>query len=97
IPNQQVIDVDLFDTPKNQVDNLKANGRMVICYISVGSWENWRPDKTDFPPSVIGRPLDGWPGERWLDIRKIALLGPVLGARLDRCKANGFDAVEPDN
>jgi endo-alpha-1,4-polygalactosaminidase (GH114 family) len=97
IPAAKAIDVDLFDTPASQVATLKTNGKRVICYVSVGSWENWRPDKNLFPASVIGRPLDGWPGERWLDIRKIGLLGPVLGARLDRCKAKGFNAVEPDN
>jgi endo-alpha-1,4-polygalactosaminidase (GH114 family) len=97
IPDQEVIDVDLFDTPKGQIDNLKAHGKKAICYISVGSWENWRPDKKDFPESVIGKPLDGWPGERWLDIRQIDLLAPVLGARFDLCKTKGFDAIEPDN
>jgi hypothetical protein len=97
IPDQQVIDVDLFDTSKSEVTALKTNGKKVICYVSVGSWENWRPDKSDFPASIIGRPLDGWPGERWLDIRKLTLLAPVLRARLDLCKAKGFDAVEPDN
>jgi hypothetical protein len=37
------------------------------------------------------------PGERWLDIRRIDLLAPILNARLDLCKAKGFDGVEPDN
>jgi endo-alpha-1,4-polygalactosaminidase (GH114 family) len=97
IPDQQVIDVDLFDTPESQVASLKANGKKVICYISVGTWENWRPDKNNFPASVIGKPVGGWPGERWLDIRKIDLLGPVLAGRFNRCKAKGFDAIEPDN
>jgi hypothetical protein len=97
IPSQDAIDVDLFDTTASQVAALRANGKKVICYISVGSWENWRPDKNDFPASIIGNPLDGWPGERWLDIRKLDLLGPVLSARFDLCKAKGFDAIEPDN
>lgn len=97
IPVAKAVDVDLFETPKSQVTALRAAGKKVICYVSVGSWENWRPDKNLFPASVIGKPLDGWPGERWLDIRKIALIAPPLLARLDLCKSKGFDAVEPDN
>lgn len=91
------VDIDLFEARRSVVADLKAQGKRVICYMSAGSWENWRPDKNAFPDSVIGRPLDGWPGEKYLDIRRIDLLGPIMKARLDRCKAKGFDAVDPDN
>jgi hypothetical protein len=40
---------------------------------------------------------NGWSGERWLDVRKISVLGPIMAKRFDQCKAKGFDAVEPDN
>jgi hypothetical protein len=54
-------DIDGFDATKALVDTLHADGRRVVCYIDVGSWENWRPDAGDFPASVLGR-SDGWPG-----------------------------------
>ena len=82
---------------KRTVDRIHANGSKAICYISVGSWENWRPDKNRFPESVLGNDYDGWPGERWLDIRKLDVLGPIMGDRMDMCRDKGFDAVEPDN
>jgi hypothetical protein len=63
----------------------------------VGSWEDWRPDKDQFPASVIGKDYGGWPGEKWLDIRQIDLLAPIMRARLDECKAKGCDGIEPDN
>jgi hypothetical protein len=63
--------------------------------VSVGSFEAFRPDARRFPQAVLGRPLDGWPDERWLDIRRRDLLAPVLLPRLDECRAKGFDAVEP--
>jgi endo-alpha-1,4-polygalactosaminidase (GH114 family) len=69
----------------------------IICYISVGSWEDWRPDKDQFPIDVLGKDYEGWPGERWLDIRQINRLAPIMRARLDLCAAKGFDGVEPDN
>ena len=91
-----VYDVDLY-VDRSIVDELHVKGRKVICYISVGSWEDWRPDRDQFPPEVIGKDYDGWPGEKWLDIRQIDSLAPIMRSRLDLCKANGFDAVEPDN
>ncbi len=90
-------DVDLFDVSADTVTAIRAKGAVPICYISMGSWENWRPDAGQFPPAVIGKAYDGWPGERWLDIRRIDLLAPILGARLDLCKTKGFQGVEPDN
>lgn len=93
----EVYDIDLFDVSPCAVADLHAQGRHVICYISVGSRESWRPDAGQFPESVIGKDYPGWPGETWLDIRQIDLLAPILRARLDLCKEKGFDGVEPDN
>jgi hypothetical protein len=67
-----------------------------VCYIDVGTAENFRPDYGAFPPSVLGR-SNGWPGERWLDIRQLSVLEPIMTARLQMCREKGFDAVEPDN
>ncbi len=93
----EVYDIDLFDTDAGTIADLHARGRRAICYLSVGSWEDWRPDASDFPEEVIGNQYEGWPGERWLDVRRIELLGPIMTARLRLCREKGFDAVEPDN
>ncbi|MEW5868363.1 MAG: endo alpha-1,4 polygalactosaminidase [Chloroflexota bacterium] len=92
-----VYDIDLFENDAGVVQALHDQGRRVICYISMGSWEDWRPDAAQFPPEVLGRDYEGWEGEKWLDVRRIDLLAPILQARLDLCQAKGFDAVEPDN
>jgi hypothetical protein len=92
----EMYDVDLFDTPTAVIDQLHADGRAVVCYLSAGSWESWRSDAAAFPVSTRGQPLDGWPGERWLDIRNVAVRN-ALEARLDLAAARGCDAVEPDN
>src|SRR3954470_2981305 len=94
--NASVFDIDLSDNSASVVASLHAKGRKVICYISAGTYENWRPDASQFPASVRGS-SNGWPGEQWLDIRRLDVLGPIMQARLDLCKAKGFDAVEPDN
>ncbi|MFN4218582.1 MAG: endo alpha-1,4 polygalactosaminidase, partial [Candidatus Bipolaricaulia bacterium] len=95
--NVQVYDIDLFDNDASVVAALHAQGRKVICYINAGAWEAWRPDADQFPPEVLGNDYAGWPGEKWLDIRRIDLLAPIMRARLDLCKAKGFDGVDPDN
>ena len=40
---------------------------------------------------------NGWPGEKWLDIRQVSVLGPIMSARVQKCKQAGFDGVEFDN
>jgi hypothetical protein len=92
-----VYDIDAFSTTAADVAALHAAGRKAICYVSVGSYENWRPDAGRFPAVVLGDALDGWPGERWLDIRRWDVLGPILADRFAMCRQKGFDGVEPDN
>lgn len=90
-------DIDLFETPQTTVSELLTAGRAVICYFSAGSWEDWRPDAGDYPPEVLGNPLAGWPDERWVDIRRLDLLGPILEARMDLAVGKGCTGLEPDN
>jgi hypothetical protein len=92
-----VYDIDLFDTTTSEIGRLHALGKRVVCYVDVGTWESWRPDASRFPRAVLGRPDAGWPGERWLDIRDLRVLEPIVMARLRLCSRKGFDGVEPDN
>ncbi|MEV6923523.1 endo alpha-1,4 polygalactosaminidase [Dactylosporangium sp. NPDC051485] len=92
-----VYDVDGENTPAADVAALKAAGRHVVCYVNAGAHEDFRPDAKNYPESVQGKGLEGWPGEKWLDIRRWDVLEPLLSARFKTCKDKGFDAVEPDN
>lgn len=91
-----VYDIDGFNTTKEQLAILKKDGRKTICYLSTGAWEDFRPDADAFPKALLGEG-NGWDGERWLDIRALAELEPLMAKRFDMCKEKGFDAVEPDN
>jgi hypothetical protein len=92
-----VYEIDGFETPRATVAKLHRLGRRVICYLDVGSWESYRPDASAFPRSVLGNAYSGYPDERWLDVRRIRQLAPILRKRFDICVGKGFDAVEPDN
>ncbi|MEZ5355402.1 MAG: endo alpha-1,4 polygalactosaminidase [Bryobacteraceae bacterium] len=93
----EMYDIDLFDNDAATVAALHARGRKAVCYVSVGTFEPWRADASRFPESVKGRALEDFDTEKWLDIRRWDVLGPIMEARLDTCKAKGFDGVEPDN
>ena len=43
-----VVIIDMFDTSKTGIEDLRNNGKTVICYMSAGSWEDWRQDKKKF-------------------------------------------------
>jgi hypothetical protein len=89
-------DIDGFENEASEVAALHAQGKRVICYVDVGTAENFRPDYDQFPRSTLGR-SNGWPGERWLDIRRLGALQPIMSARFQMCRDKGFDALEPDN
>ncbi|MFF2961185.1 endo alpha-1,4 polygalactosaminidase [Streptomyces sp. NPDC057963] len=91
-----VYDIDGFEHEASAVADLHRRGRKVICYLSTGAWEDFRPDAGEFPASVRGKG-NGWEGERWLDIRRTDVLEPLMEARIAMCAKKGFDAVEPDN
>jgi len=96
-----IIDVDLFDTPAENIKKLKDAGKRVICYYSAGSSEQHRPDYAKFTAAVIGTPLlkdSGvqWAGENWVDIRSPVVLG-IMKDRMAMAVEKGCDGVDPDN
>jgi len=89
-------DIDLFDTPATTIKKLKAAEKIVICYFSAGSFEDWRSDADRFGDEAKGRPFDNWPGERWVDIRT-SNVRQIITSRLDLAKQKGCNGVDPDN
>ncbi len=91
-----VYDIDM-DNPASTVRRIHRRDATAICYVDVGSWEPYRADAGEFPRRVLGRHFQGFPNERWLDVRKLAILRPIMAKRFDRCAEKRFDAIEPDN
>ncbi len=96
-----VYDVDLYATNGTTLNSaavaaVHAVGDHAVCYVDAGTWEDFRPDAGAYPASVKGL-SNGWPGERWLDIRATGVLLPIITARVAKCEAAGFDAVDFDN
>ena len=92
----RMYDIDGSEATRSLVRAMHARGIKVVCYVSAGAWERWRPDADRFPADVLGE-TNGWPGERWLDVRRRAILAPIMRDRIAMCSRKGFDAVEFDN
>ncbi|MGZ6961348.1 MAG: endo alpha-1,4 polygalactosaminidase, partial [Ilumatobacteraceae bacterium] len=71
---KKMFDVDLFTTSSSTIDHLHAKGITVICYMETGAWESYRPDAAQYPDGVLGQGVDGYPDERFVDIRQISVL-----------------------
>jgi hypothetical protein len=96
VPGVEIYDIDLFDSDAAVIAGLHAEGARALCYFSAGSGEDWRPDYGDIDAAALGEPLDGWPGERWLDYRHPSVQKVMLG-RLELARDKGCDGVEADN
>jgi hypothetical protein len=82
---------------QGKIDTSVEAGAYEVDGFEVGSWESYRSDADRFPQAVLGRAYEGYPDERWLDVRRIDLLAPILLRRFELCRRKGFDAIEPDN
>ena len=94
--NAQVYDIDGGENSATVVATLHAAGRKVICYVNAGAYESFRADAKRYPAAIIGQ-SNGWPGERWLDVRQLNVLRPIIADRFKACAQKGFDGVEADN
>ncbi len=95
--NESIYDIDMFDNNATTITKLHRLGRKVICYFSAGSFENWRPDAGSFSNKTdLGKPLDGWAGEWWLNTNSSNVRNIML-SRLDLAVTKGCDGVDPDN
>lgn len=107
-PAVDYLDLDAFDASKAYVRGAAKKGIQTICYISVGTLEDWRPDRKTFEkldkkqrnagkPAIIGKRYPDWPEERWLNFKRYKVFLHLMVARMQRCATKGFDLIEFDN
>ncbi|KAH7159650.1 glycoside hydrolase superfamily [Dactylonectria estremocensis] len=95
-PDVKIYDLDVYDNDAATIQALQGAGKKVICYFSAGSWENWRDDKDDFEKADLGMVMDGWPDERWVDVRSDNVRS-IMQKRIEFAADRGCDAIDPDN
>ena len=99
-----VFDIDLYVDPVVSGNNYTLNTAAVnrirtstdgqrtkwaICYLSAGTFEPWRPDASLFPTYLKGKSVSGFGEEKWLDIRQLTILLPIMEARAQKCRDSG--------
>lgn len=91
-----VFDVDAFETDASTIALLQAQGKIVICYFSAGTYEPYRSDSGSFTASDKGHNLPEWPDEYWLKVTS-ANVRKIMTSRIQMAAAKGCDGVDPDN
>jgi hypothetical protein len=89
-----VFDIDLYETAEADISALHMQGRKVVCYFDT-AYEPDRSDSKRLEP-FRGHPVDGWPGQYWLDTREPEVLAVMLG-RITLAQEKNCDAVEADD
>jgi hypothetical protein len=98
----EIYDIDGEEATKKEVTTLHEKGRHVVCYVDVGGAEEYRSDYNKFVEleeagiEIMGEPIEEWEEERWINIRELKYVEPIMQARFESCASKGFDAVEPD-
>jgi hypothetical protein len=90
----QVYDLDLYETSSDDIKALHDQQRKVVCYFDT-AYEPGRSDSKALEP-YKGNPVDGWPGQYWLDVRAPAVFDVML-ARIALAQTKHCDGVEADD
>jgi len=91
-----VWDIDLWDADNSTITGLHAAGRIVVCYFSAGTSEDWRSDYNKFSSSDKGAALPDWKGENWLRLNSPNVRS-IMQNRIQMAASKGCDAIDPDN
>lgn len=95
--NVTLYDIDMFlHQNLTVVQDLRAQGMAVICYFSSGSYEPNRPDSWKFNQNDLGKELDGWPGEYWLDLNSNNVR-QIMSNRIKIAASMNCTGIDPDN
>lgn len=97
VEDAAIVNIDGADASEEVVSQVRERGGYAVCYINAGAFEPWRADASRYPEGLLGKGMVDWPAERWVDIRRLDILMPILEARMDACLDKGFQAVDPDN
>ena len=104
-----IYDIDGFLTTPAEVHRIHTTWQAntlphpkAVCYLDL-AWEDYRPDGSPtpygpyFPARTLGKIYYGYPQERWVDLRQLDALKPLIDERIGMCASKGFDAIEFDD
>jgi hypothetical protein len=92
----ELLVIDLFALDTERIAQLHQQNKVVVAYLSAGTFESFRADADQFPASAIGNSLINYPDEAWLDVRHPEVRA-LMAARLDVARDKAFDGLLPTN
>lgn len=84
------------DAAPREVRSLRKRGMLVVSYLSVGTVEGWRHYAPMVPASWTLADVEGWPNERFVDVRQRGWQR-IMVAEIQVLASAGFDGVYLDN
>ena len=105
VSGSKMYDIDMEEATPDLISRLKAKDIYVVCYVESGDWNRQRPDAGDYAPEILGRTIDGFPDEKFVNINAVdgppgptgKTLRDIMMGRLDRVQAKGCEGIEPDH
>lgn len=96
VKNYKSIVIDAQNYSKSEITKLKAGGRKVYSYLSIGSIAKYRSYYKRFKKYSLGN-YDNWPDEKWIDVSKKAWQDFVVNDLVAKMRKKGVDGLWVDN
>lgn len=80
----------------NEIQAVKATGKVVLAYFEIGAIEDYRPEWSDVPADLLLGAVDGWPSEQYVKYWDPRWWTIVVKGRVDQALAAGFDGAYLD-
>lgn len=84
---------DVFS--REEINALKASGKLVLAYFEIGAIEEGRPEWSSIPADLKAGNVDGWPKEQYVKFWE-ERWWPVVKGRIDQAVRAGFDGAYLD-
>ena len=83
------------------ISSLKCGrNKKLVCYTNCGAYEAGHWNEALLAPvrhKMLGRSMDGYPDERWLNIKELGIMRELIRDKFAKAAAQGCDAVLCDN
>jgi len=94
----QIVDIDLVSKAA-YIEKYHSAGKKVVCYLSGGTAEDWRPDYSEYKKLkglVHQKYSDRYNNEYWVDYRS-SEIRHLIEKRIQRAKNQNCDGIDVDN
>lgn len=96
LKNYKNVVIDVQNYYPSEIKKLKAGGRKIYSYLSIGSLERYRPYYNRFKKYTLGR-YENWDDERWMNVAKKSWQDFIVDKLVASVRRKGADGLWLDN